>query len=501
MSNPIFLGSLVCITVVVAYAVSVYFFTRQTTKIAIGLLMFCGAVLSIYVSSDNYLHEWDERFHALVAKNMMEHPFAPKLYDTPLLPYDYTNWLSNEIWLHKQPVPLWLMAASMKLTGINEWGVRLPSIIAVTLLVLLTFKIGQRLIDQRTGYIAALLISLNGLIIETSGGRAATDHYDVLYLFFIALGVWLCLRFADTQKTYYNVLTGVAVSAAILSRWLPALIVLPLWLLMVYYSKQFTRQQLIRQFMLLCGVIALCVLPWQIYCAHHFPNEWNWEQDYNNRHFTEALEGHSGPWYFHFEKISIAFGDYFLAVLLWFTISTIRQPNRYRLVLLTWLWVPLLFFTLAATKMTGYTLFTAPSAFIMIGSFCSMLLDLRTNFIGKTVVRLLLLLFAFFNLRYSNERIKFFDGNNRNPRWAQQLRQLHEDFSEEKTVFFGMNRPVETMFYTNGIAYKNVPNETELQRIAQMGYRIVINTNHANERTLPYTYISADALHGPVQED
>lgn len=501
MNSSIFTGTLVCISVVAAYGASVFFFTRRKTKIAVGLLMLCGAILSAYVSSDNYLHEWDERFHALVAKNIMDQPFAPKLYQTPLLPYDYTNWLSNEIWLHKQPVPLWLMAICMKVVGVNEWGVRLPSIIAVTLLVLLTFKIGERLKDQRTGFIAALLISLNGLIIETSGGRAATDHYDVLYLFFITLGVWLSLRFADTHKTYFNVLAGVAVSAAILSRWLPALIVLPLWLLAVYYSKQFSMRQIIGQFMLLCSVIALCVLPWQIYCAVHFPDEWIWEQTYNNLHFTEALEGHDGPWYFHFEKMSIAFGDYFLPVLLWFTISSIRQPNRYNILLLTWLWIPLLFFTVAATKMTGYTLFTAPAAFIMTGSFCVMLLELRTYNFWKIVSPLLLLTFAFFNLRYSNERIKFFEGNPRNPRWVQQLRQLNDDFPEEKTVFFGINRPVETMFYTNGIAYKDVPDEAELERIARMGYHIVINAQKDEAQTLPYTYIFVDALSGPVQED
>jgi 4-amino-4-deoxy-L-arabinose transferase-like glycosyltransferase len=501
MSNPILTGSLVCASVVAVYAASVYFFTQQKTKTAIGLLMLCGAVLSIYVSTDNYLHEWDERFHALVAKNIMDNPLAPKLYHTHVLPFDYTNWLANEIWLHKQPLPLWLMAASMKIIGINEWGVRLPSIIAITLLVLLTFKIGERLKDKRTGYIAALLISLNGLIIETSGGRAATDHYDVLYLFFIALGIWLSLRFSDTQKTYFNVLAGVAISAAILSRWLPALIVLPLWMLAVYYSKQFTLRKIAIQFTLLCSVIAVCVIPWQLYCAFNFPAEWSWEQSYNTRHFTEALEGHSGPWYFHFEKMSIAFGDYFLIVLAWFTINTIRKPNWQNLLLLTWLWVPLLFFTLAATKMTGYTLFTAPAAFMMVGEFCGMLLELRSIKVWKIASPLLLLTFAIFTLRYSNERIKFFDGNTRNPRWVQQLHRLNEMNPEKKTVFFGVNRPVETMYYTSCLAYANVPDEEVLKAISRLGYRVVINTNSPPESGAAFEYFFAEALSGAVQED
>lgn len=499
MTNPILAGSLVCATVVVSYAASIRFFTRQKTIAAVGLLMLCGALLSIYVSSDNYLHEWDERFHALVARNMMDNPLTPKLYRTHVLPFDYTNWTANEIWLHKQPLPLWLMAAGMQLTGINEWGVRLPSIIATTLLVLLTFKIGERLKNKRSGYIAALLISLNGLIIETSGGRAATDHYDVLYIFFIALGVWMSLRFADTQKTYFNVLAGVAVAAAILTRWLPALIALPLWLLAVHYSKQFTMRQLAAQFMLLCSVIAICVIPWQLHCALRFPAEWSWEQSYNTRHFTEALEGHSGPWYFHFEKMSIAFGDYFLIVLAWFTANAIRKSNWQNLLLLTWLWIPLLFFTLAATKMTGYTLFTAPAAFIMVGEFCGMLLELRSKKVWKIASPLLLLTFIFFTLRYSNERIKFFDGNTRNPRWVQQLRELKSTKPHPKTIYFNMNRPVETMFYTGCLAYEVIPDATTIERLEKSGYAVVINSNERTRNGV--SYINADALRGAVQED
>jgi 4-amino-4-deoxy-L-arabinose transferase len=68
--------------------------------------------------------------------------------------------------------------------------------------VLLTFLIGKRLFDERTGFIAAFLCSLNGLIIETSGGRAATDHYDVLYLFLFrwAFG-WHCVLQIQKKRT------------------------------------------------------------------------------------------------------------------------------------------------------------------------------------------------------------------------------------------------------------------------------------------------------------
>ena len=76
-------------------------------KLAVFLLIVFGLILRIYVGSDLYLHCWDERYHALVAKNLMNHPFFPTLYENPILGYDIENWTGNHIWVHTQPLPLW----------------------------------------------------------------------------------------------------------------------------------------------------------------------------------------------------------------------------------------------------------------------------------------------------------------------------------------------------------------------------------------------------------
>lgn len=70
------------------------------------LLMLCGFALRLYSSCDFYLHEWDERYHALVAKNLAGHLLLPTLYDNPVLPADYRDWTHSTVWLHKQPLSL-----------------------------------------------------------------------------------------------------------------------------------------------------------------------------------------------------------------------------------------------------------------------------------------------------------------------------------------------------------------------------------------------------------
>ena len=54
-------------------------------KAVLWLILLGAFALHLWVSMDPYLHEWDERYHALVAKNLMPHPLKPTLYDNPVL--------------------------------------------------------------------------------------------------------------------------------------------------------------------------------------------------------------------------------------------------------------------------------------------------------------------------------------------------------------------------------------------------------------------------------
>ena len=184
MENQIFGISIITICTI-GYYFSFRYNKKDNYFVAILLLLVCGLVLRVYVSSDFFLHTWDERYHALVAKNFMQHPLKPTLYDNPMLPYDYKNWVANHIWVHKQPLPLWFMAGSMWLFGINEIALRLPSILLTTIGIFLTFFIGKYFFSRKTGFLAAFFYSINGLIIELTAGRVATDHIDIFFLFFI----------------------------------------------------------------------------------------------------------------------------------------------------------------------------------------------------------------------------------------------------------------------------------------------------------------------------
>ena len=105
------------------------------------------------------------------------------LYVNPVLDYDYKLWCCNHIWLNKQPLFLWQMALSMKVFGINEFGLRFPSALLGAIQVLLVYRIGSIALSRRVGYIAAFLFALNHFNLELTSGSFGRDHNDLVFAF------------------------------------------------------------------------------------------------------------------------------------------------------------------------------------------------------------------------------------------------------------------------------------------------------------------------------
>lgn len=476
MSN-LFLGILTVSFCTIGYYYSWKFNKLDNYKIAVLLLLVCGLILRFYTSADFFLHAWDERFHALVAKNLIQHPLKPTLYDNPILPYDFRNWPANHIWVHKHPLPLWTMALSMWVFGVNEIALRLPSILLSTLGIGLTFSIASYFFNKKIGYLAAFFFSINGLIIELAAGRVATDHVDIFFLFFILLAIYFSIVFSQKQKTIYNILAGVSIGAAILSKWLPALIVLPIWLLIVSNSKNFKPKQILFQFVLLVAVCFFVFLPWQIYIFRMYPLEANWETGFYLKHLTEALDEQTGPFYYFIDRIRINYGELIYLPLGWFSWKTIKDfKDKKRLAIFLWFWVPFLFFSMVTTKMQAYIVFTSPALFIMAAEFWNMLSDYKKAHKPKWLFNLVLLLLIALPIRYSIERIKPFTQLDRRPQGVVELKGLNQR-NIANGVLFNYDKPIQAMFYTNLTVYPIIPDKEVITDLIEKGYTIIINDN------------------------
>ena len=133
----------------------------------------------------------------------------------PVLDYDFRNWGSNHVWLHKPPLAFWMQAASMRVFGVSEWPMRLPSLLVSTLSVLTTYAIGYLLISPPVGLVAAAFHAVHGFSVDLSAGRRATDHVDTLLIFIVETGLLLALLAPRKRPRAAGAVLGVALASHI----------------------------------------------------------------------------------------------------------------------------------------------------------------------------------------------------------------------------------------------------------------------------------------------
>lgn len=440
---------------------------------AMFLLVLVAFTLRIFMAEDRFLHEWDERYHALVAKNLMNNWLLPKLYPVPLLPYRIDSWSSNYIWLHKQPLPLWCMALSMKLLGVNELALRLPSVILSSIAVCFTYLIARNFLNEKVALLAAFFHAVNGLVMDVTTGRAATDHIDIFFLFFVEAAMVVTVLNCGKKSLLSDILTGVFIGLAVLCKWLPAFVVVPVWLLLNYPHKSILR--LVTGLFTICITACVVFVPWQVYMQQTFPAEYQDTMLHNYRHIVEVLDGKEGSIFYFIGKLHINVNEVFWPAFVWFCYQLyLRNNSLSRLALLTWMLLPFVFFTAVQTKMQAYLLFCFPAMFIMLADFSVWLLQPVENKNRLKFQKLLFALIIILAVRFSLERIKPLQDQTKQLAWANELRALN---AGEKKVFTNVQHNIEGMFYTNAIMYAYPISAEETQRLKDLGYEVIVNQN------------------------
>jgi len=458
----------------VLLAFSIWTFRKKQPALSVTLLVLCGFFLRLYVSLDPFLHEWDEQFHALVAKNLIHHPLMPTLYDNPLLPYNYKDWSVAHVWLHKPPLTTWLIALSLRFFGINTLAVRLPSLLFSTLSVFLTYIIGKKLFDEKIGWMAAFFQSINGFLIAVAGGRIPTDHVDTIFLFFCELAFWFAILFRERKNLIFLFLFSLSLILAIYTKWLVAGVLIPVWLSLNFDMKFILKSCL--QLGLIVFLVAAAMLPWQLYIFYQFPLEAKWESDYNLRHFTSVIEGHDGPWYFYIVRATMNWSELIWLAVIWFIVAAVRKKLQYPfLIILILFFIPYIIFSIANTKMEGYVIVAAPATFLILAYWWWDTLEIaKRRKKLRLPIFILLVATILLSVRYAVERMKPLQHDKEEMMITQEIQKLPEKFPNSKTVIFNTRRYIQIMFFTPFVAYRDMPSRDELGKLELEGYHIVV---------------------------
>ncbi len=444
--------------------------------------------------ANNYLSNWDEQFHAVVAKNMIHHPFKPMFYCNPIFDYDYKLWSSNHIWLHKQPLFLWQMAASMWVFGVNIFGLRLPSILQHAILCIFIYRIGKIILNEKVGFYGALFFAIAQYSLEMVSGIYPTDHNDVAFLFYFTASFWAWFEFRNSGSRKWLVFIGLFAGCAFLNKWTTGLLVFIIWGIIILVNKEMRIK--IRSYLdlLLSFAVAIIVLlPWQLYIFYAFPSEAKYEFLMNSKHLTETF-GHDGNFWYYFQNMSIQYGTAALIpyfILLSLIVCLIRIKLRdFKIAIAGMVLIVYLIFSIAQTKMISYTNIVIPIAFLSVAALTDTILVFLFRFVKQkiwqyTISSALVIIISFFLFNidkvYHNHTYGKFNEN-----WVycykttekKMISRVNETLQEPNYIVFNTSYLsfgyASFMFYTDYPAYWFIPDKDQVAAVKNKGYKIAI---------------------------
>lgn len=477
----------------------------------------------------NFLNVWDEQFHALVAKNMMEHPFAPMLFTNEAVPsHDYLFWMGSHIWLHKQPFFLWEIALSFKLFGVSEFTLRLPSVIHCTLLIPICYRMAILLTKKETtAYLTAFCAAGSYFLMKLTSGTLNTDHNDVCFIFLVTASLWAFLEYIHSERKQkrWLIAIGLLSGAAILTKWLVGLLVYLAWgiyLLSEYGLRM--RQWKIGHLSLSLTVTLLIAAPWQIYCLQRFPEVAQQELLYNFQHFNNVIEEHSeSPLYLiwalplqyfghgikmynnHFQWNFYTISCYIVLIsgLILF-LKTLNKRSSRITVFSTLLFV-YIFFGIASTKMPAFTFITCSIWFMSIATLLHFILFQLKRFVKHPNILKSICLCAGAAFFYYETNIGqpfseypyyiregYVHNNAIFKKWAETTPEdcyiFNVNGSDETHANYTSN--IAAMFYSGRQCYLELPPLEVLHDMQHQGYKVAISHNALT----PPEYLSDSTL-------
>lgn len=179
-----------------------------------------------------------------------------------LVNQDFTAALLNGIpFFHKPPLFYWAQAASIKILGLNEFSMRLPSAIAAFLWTVSLFLFTRRCYDTRTAWHAALFMGSSLLITLT--GKAATA--EAMLNLFLTLTFFNIYRFCHTGSKRHIYWSFMFAALGVLTKGAVALI-LPVFVSLSHLGFKKRWRELRLLFFNPVGllVFGLIVIPWYL---------------------------------------------------------------------------------------------------------------------------------------------------------------------------------------------------------------------------------------------
>ncbi|QHL88023.1 phospholipid carrier-dependent glycosyltransferase [Nibribacter ruber] len=262
---------------------------------------------------------WDE---SRLASNAFE------MYDTGHLlvtTFEY----SPDLWNTKPPLLIWLQAGLMKVLGVNEWAVRLPSAVAGLLTCSLLLYLSRRYLNSFWfGFIALLVLVTSEGYITEHGTR--TGDYDALLTLFTTLSALAFFAYCETTRNKYLYLVFAATALAVLTKSIAGFLFVPALGIYAIIRGQVLPLLQNKHFyigLLGClGVIAGYYLLREAVSPGYLQAVWHNEL---GGRYLQVNENHSGDfWFYYYGFMELKLTAWYLLVPCGFAVGLLLKNHR-----------------------------------------------------------------------------------------------------------------------------------------------------------------------------
>ena len=274
------------------------------------------------------------------------------------------------IWIGKPPLYMWLMSLSYQAFGVSNFVTRLWSPIFGALTLVLVYFFGKKIYNCIVGFASAMILGTFTMFFLFAR-HAMTD---IVFLFFILASIYFFVVSEQTQKiNRYVVLSGLFFGLALLTKQVEALLIPLTVFAYLVVTRKNVRFLFTKHFTAFWGIGLLLLSPWLIYMFLSFgSNFWNWFVVYCGLTRTiSPIEGHSGSYLFYFSYLIN--NERLWAILLPFAaglciFNIVFKRSKADSLLLAWMGIVLLVFTIAQTKLSWYILPALPAFALAISN-------------------------------------------------------------------------------------------------------------------------------------
>ena len=278
-----------------------------------------------------------------------------------------------DMWNTKPPLMIWLQVLSMKLFGIEELTLRLPSALAALFTGIALLLLSVRYLKNFWfGFICVLvLVTSNGYM---DAHAARTGDYDTLLVLFLTVASFSLFAFLETAKNKYLYFFYISLTLALLTKSSAALMILPGLFIYVLIKKKILF--LLKNKHFYAGLVGFVVIGGGYYFLREIYNPGYINAVLKNEfggRFLESIEGHKHSfWYYYENLINNRFKEWILLIPCGIFVGAISKDKRIKNVTLFSTIIAITFFliiSLAQTKLYWYDLPLYPFLSVLASVF------------------------------------------------------------------------------------------------------------------------------------